>query len=180
MINLTYGQEFEVYTGIVIPKASNSTMGYLIGLNTVTNLMQKDKYQPKDREYLNKLLIGIEYFGYQTKYYNEPTTTESTTTDCNCEYTSLSLNNSNMNINDDVTSVGLNFGIEIYKGWYATTGVTNIKHNIKSNNNSLFSYRETYINMGIKKFIRIGNTYFSPMVSGNTETINFGIGFSYD
>jgi hypothetical protein len=67
-ITLAQGPEFEVYTGITIPNVDNGNIGHIIGLNVTPNLYQTDKYNPnKNREYLNKLSLGIEYSGYQTK-----------------------------------------------------------------------------------------------------------------
>lgn len=48
------------------------------------------------------------------------------------------------------------------------------------NNNIINTSYSTYIDGGVKKFIKVGSIYLSPMIKFNPEVTSFGIGFSYD
>lgn len=181
-ISLAQGPEFEVYSGLSIPNTNNSNIGYIVGLNVTPNLHQKDKYNiNKDREYLNKLILGIEYSGYQV---NETTLTiegnkNVVDVTCHCESTQLEQFKGIYVSKQDIRALSLNFGIEIYKGWYVMSGVSSYIHRDILNNVTVSKYRETYIDGGIKKFIKVGSIYLSPMIKFNPEVTSFGIGFSY-
>lgn len=182
-ITLAQGPEFEVYSGLSIPNAKNSNIGYIVGLNVTPNLHQKDKYNiNKEREYLNKLILGIEYSGYQI---NETITTIEENQNvvimstCNCELTQIEQFKGGYVSKQDIRALSLNFGIEIYKGWYVMSGVSSYIHRDIFNNVTVSKYRETYIDGGIKKFIKVGSIYLSPMIKFNPEVTSFGVGFSY-
>lgn len=186
-VSFAQGPEFELYTGLITPKPANTTLGYMVGLNLTPNLFQIDKHDStKKREYLNKFLIGIGFSGYQTKPISitiEPNTQLPTQeVDCNCTASSIDGISSGGNYvsKQDVTGLGINFGVEVYKGWFVLAGVINYNHRNILNNETISTYRTTYIDAGIKKFIHIGNTYWSPMIKTNKEATSFGIGFSFD
>jgi hypothetical protein len=183
-VSYAQGPEFEVYAGMVAPKPENALLGYQIGLNLIPNLFQLDKNNPKKyREYLNKWLIGIEFSGYQTKPQTtiiETTQPEPQKIDCNCTSTPIDISSGGTYITkQDVIAVSLNLGVEIYKGWYVISGVSSYQHRNILNNETLSKYRTTYIDGGIKKYIRIGRAYWSPTFKFNSEVISFGVGYSF-
>jgi len=179
------GPEFEIYTGIVNPRADNTTLGYMIGLNTTPHLYQVDKNNPKkQREYLNKYLIGFEFSGYQTKPVTTTVVGQTPTapvTDCQCTTTPIGgLETDGTYVSkQDITALSLNFGVEIYKGWFLLGGVSSYKHRDILNNETLDTYRNTYIDAGVKKFFHVGRVFLSPTFKFNPEVTSFGIGFSY-
>jgi hypothetical protein len=177
--------EFEIYAGIVNPKHINP-LGYMVGFNIMPNLHQIGK-NGKEREYLNKFLFGFEFSGYKTN----PQTVEvaGTTTaqvvtseDCHCEATNLGgfTSGTNYSYNQDVKGLSLNFGVEIYKGWFLTGGVTAYKSKYFLNGNNVNTTNSVFIDAGVKKFFKVGNVFLSPMVKFNEQTSSFGLGFSYD
>ena len=177
--------EFELYAGVVNPKYTNQ-LGYMVGLNITPSLHQIGK-NGKEREYLNKFLFGFEFSGYKTN----PQTVEvaGTTTapvvtseDCHCEATNLGgfTSGTNYSYNQDVKALSINLGVEIYKGWFFTTGVTAYKSKYFLNGNNVNTTNSVYIDAGVKKFFKLGNVYLSPTVKFNELTSSFGVGFSYD
>ncbi len=192
--------EFEIYAGVVNPKQIN-TLGYMVGLNITPSLHQIGK-NGKEREYLNKFLFGFEFSGYNTTpqsvkssgSYTAPVTQSIVTTeDCNCEDTTLggftsgstnSVNNlastPDYTFKREIKGLSLNFGVEIYKGWFLISGVTAYNSKFILDDKTVNTTNSVYIDAGIKKFFKLGNVYLSPMVKFNELTSSFGVGFSYD
>lgn len=177
--------EFEVYAGVVNSKQFNA-MGYMIGANIIPNLHQIGK-DGKQRQWLNRYLLGVEFSGYDTntQYVNIPglpNTPITTPVNCNCEQTPFDgfETGANYNYKYTVRGFSLNLGVEIYKGWYLTSGVTGYKRVLIVDGDKVATSRYVYLDAGIKKFIKIGNVYLSPMFKFNTEVTSFGLGFSYD
>ena len=184
--------EFEVYTGMIVPKGNG--VGYMIGLNFLPSLHQIDKESvegPMDREWLNKMIFGVEFSGYNRKLDNiplkniviDPTTTVTTDTpDCHCESETYAgfVRADGYDITQEVKGVSLNFGVEIYRGWFVTSGITGYQRKLKYNGQTFDTSRPFYIDAGVKKFFHIGNVILSPMLKFNMVTTSFGIGFSYD
>jgi hypothetical protein len=183
--------EFEIYAGVIDPKQSNS-LGYMIGANIMPSLHQIGK-DGKERVWLNKLLIGFEFSGYDTptKYVDRsvaPNTASATTeVGCDCEETTLGgfsvgglSAGSKYDFKQNVRGFSLNLGVEIYKGWYLTSGVTGYRRVLILNGGEVATTRYVYLDAGIKKFIKLGNVYLSPMFKFNNEVTSFGLGFSYD
>lgn len=186
---ITFGQkgpEFEVYTGMIVPKPQYSNLGYMIGLNVTPDLFQIEKNNnKKNREYLNKILLGIEFSGYQTKEFTEIHTTNQTTpqpiTNCNCTNNPIDVisQGGKYVTKQDILGVSLNIGVEIYDGWFLLSGISSYQHRNIINNETLNKYRTTYIDGGIKKYIKIGRSYWSPTFKFNSEVITFGLGYSF-
>jgi hypothetical protein len=183
--SFSQGPEFEIYTGITNPKPENTTLGYMVGLNVTPNLFQIDKHNPKkSREYLNKFLLGIEFSGYQTKPQTtiiEDTQSEYTYSDCNCTTTPIDgiTTVGKYITKQDVLAVSLNFGVELYKGWFVLSGISSYQHRNILNNETLDKYRTTYLDFGLKKYIKVGRSYWSPTIKFNSEVISFGLGYSF-
>lgn len=179
------GPEFELYAGLTAPKPEQANLGYMIGVNVTPDLFQIDKNNPKKyREYLNKWLLGIEFSGYQTRPQTTiitPSTSLPVKTDCNCIATPIDGISSGETYitKQDIIAVSLNVGVEVYKGWYLISGVSSYQHRNILNNETLNKYRTTYIDGGIKKFIKIGRAYWSPTFKFNSEVISFGLGYSF-
>lgn len=179
------GPEFELYAGLTAPKPEHANLGYMIGLNVTPDLFQIDKHNPKKyREYLNKWLLGIEFSGYQTRPQTtiiEPSISGPVKLDCNCTVTPIDgvSTGGTYITKQDVIAVSLNVGVEIYKGWYVLSGVSSYQHRNILNNETLSKYRTTYIDGGIKKYIRIGRAYWSPTFKFNSEVVSFGLGYSF-
>lgn len=175
---------YEIYGGVVKPNDLNA-LGYAVGFNILPSLHQIDK-NGKERNYLNKYLFGIEYSNYKTdtQTFEIPSsTTEPITTiiDCNCTATTFGgfASGSKIRFNQQVQGISLNFGVEVYDGWYLLTGVTSYQHRNIINNEKLGPYYRTYIDGGIKKFIKVGRSYWSPTFKFNSEVITFGLGYSF-
>ena len=186
VLSFAQGPEFELYTGIVNPKVDNTRLGYMIGVNLTPHLYQYDKNNPKEqRKYLNKYLIGVEFSGYQSSPNTNVITSNSQpptqSTDCNCTSTPIGgVSTDGTYISkQDVRAVSLNFGVEVYKGWFLTSGVSSYKHEDIFNNETINTYRSTYIDFGVRKFIKWNRVYLSPFFKFNPEVTSFGIGFSY-
>lgn len=177
--------EFEIYAGVVNPKHI-TPLGYMVGLNITPSLHQIGK-DGKEREYLNKFLFGFEFSGYKTNPQTVEvagTTTAPVTTEIctSCEGTSLGgySSGSNYSYNQDVKALSINLGVEIYKGWFFTTGVTAYKSKYFLNGNNVNTTNSVFIDAGVKKFFKVGNVFLSPMIKFNEQTSSFGLGFSYD
>lgn len=184
-VKLDKGPEFEVYTGVVDPKHT-SGLGHMIGLNITPNLHQIGK-NGLEREWLNRYLFGFEFSGYSTKEQTFETQGSSTgvvTTlvGCNCDETTFGdfKNGSKYTFKQDVLGLSLNFGVEIYKGWYLTSGVTAYRRKLILDGKSIDTVNSMFIDAGIKKFFKVGNVFLSPMFKFNEQTTSFGLGFSYD
>ena len=177
--------EFEIYVGVVNPKYINP-LGYMVGLNITPSLHQIGK-NGKEREYLNKFLFGFEFSGYNTSPQTvgvAGTTTAPVTTEIctSCEGTTLGgfSSGSNYSYNQDMKGLSLNFGVEIYKGWFLISGVTAYKSKYFLNGNNVNTTNSVFIDAGIKKFFKVGNVFLSPTIKFNELTSSFGLGFSYD
>jgi hypothetical protein len=177
--------EFEIYAGIVDSRQFNA-IGYMIGANIIPNLHQIGK-DGKQRQWLNRYLLGVEFSGYDTntQYVNIPGSTSVPITkpeNCNCTETTFGgfETGSSYNYKYLVRGFSINLGVEVYRGWYLTSGVTGYKRTFVFNNDKVGNERYVYLDAGIKKFIKLGNVYLSPMFKFNTEVTSFGLGFSYD
>lgn len=173
------GPEIEVYGGVVAPRIDNARLGYMVGANAILNL-----YNPNNRTYLTKYLIGFELSGYKTNPITTiiiSTPTPTPVPDCNCTPTPIGgfPTDGKYVSKQDVTALSLNFGVEVYKGWFLLGGVSSYKHKEILNNETSYTYRNTYIDAGIKKFIRVGSIFVSPTLKFNPEVTSFGVGFSY-
>ena len=158
----------------------------MIGANIMPNLHQIGK-DGKERTWLNRYLVGFEFSGYDipTQYVNTPSTSTAPVTkplDCNCDETTFGgfVAGSKYNFKQNVRGFSLNFGVEIYKGWYLTSGVAGYRRVLIVDGDKVATSRYVYLDAGIKKFIKLGNVYLSPMFKFNTEVTSFGLGFSYD
>ncbi len=184
--------EFEVYAGITNPKGI-SNLGYMVGLNLTPNLFQLDKDKDKGyRQWLNKMLFGIEFSGYKsgsniivlgTEETGDPITTVTTDTDeCHCETEDFGYftSSSSYNIIQDVKGVSLNFGVEVYKGWFITSGITAYNRDLIINGETVQTTRPIYIDGGIKKYFKFKKVFLSPTFKFNSNVTSFGLGFSYD
>jgi hypothetical protein len=175
---------YEVYGGVVKPN-NISTLGYIIGFNILPNLHQIDK-NGKEREYFNKLLFGIEFSGYGTdrSFTILPPEVNDTEVkeDCNCSYTLIPGINTpgDYNLKASTKGITINFGTEVYKGWFLLTGVTGLSTYLRVNGDRLGTNRTFYINGGVSKFIQYKNTFWSPSIKFNAETVSLGLGFSYN
>ena len=180
--------EFEVYTGVVNPKKV-SGLGYMVGLNVTPNLFQLEKGKGNGyRQWLNKMLFGFEFSGYSSQpqrievkdEIGEPITTKIE--GCDCEQTTFGYftRGGVYDIKQDVKGFTLNFGIEVYKGWYITSGVTAYKRQLLANGEVFDESRPIYLDAGVKKFFKIKKVFISPMAKFNGQTASFGVGFSYD
>jgi hypothetical protein len=177
--------EFEVYVGVVDPKQSN-VLGYMIGFNIIPNLHQIGK-DGKEREWLNRYLFGFEFSGYNTSLQTIETTGSSTEVvtkpiDCDCEQSDFGgfASGSKYTFKKEVRAFSLNFGVEVYKGWYIISGVTGYNSTLIVDGEKVAHFRNAYLDLGVKKFIKVGNVYLSPMFKFNNEVTSFGVGFSYD
>lgn len=180
--------EIEVYTGFLYPKPSNTDIGYMIGFNMTPNLHQKDKNPLKgDREWLNQMLFGFEFSGYNSKEQNFTVVGENAeqiviNNDCGCEETQLGgwRAAGNYKFNSTVRGFSLNFGVEIYRGWFLLGGLTGYRETLLLNDENIGSYQNVYFDGGLKKFIKIKKIYLSPTIKFNSKTTSFGVGFSFD
>ncbi len=181
--------EFEIYAGVINPKYTNQ-LGYMVGLNITPSLHQIGK-NGKEREWLNKYLFGFEFSGYSTGVQKvevpylsgaPETTTTVTSADCNCDETTFGwyTNGSNYTYKQDVKGLSLNFGVEIYKGWFLISGITAYKSKFIIDGETVNTNNSIYIDAGVKKFFKVGNVYLSPTIKFNELTSSFGVGFSYD
>lgn len=176
-----YCQKYELYTGSVISEDSNMHPGYMIGLNRIFEMHQKDD------KYLTKLLVGFEHSAFMSGNKTFSKTSDNQILPppaCNCETDNIDFSKSSQyTLKKEVRAVSLNFGLEFcndcwLKRLYLLTGVTNYQHISKINNEKVEEYRTMQIDAGLKYFIKINNSYLSPTFKFNPETISFGIGFS--
>ena len=166
-----YSQNYELYSGAVISEDKDMEIGYMIGANFIIKTNQ-------ERQYLNHLLFGAEHSGLISGNMISTFVNENDAKfDCNCEQDNLDLN-SQYSIKKMTRGVSLIFGVEIAKRWYLLTGITNYQHITKINNQKTSEYRTTYIDAGIKYYIKSKDWFFSPTFKFNPETISFGIGVS--
>mgnify|MGYP003511286566 FL=1 len=166
-----YSQNYELYSGAVISEDKDMKMGYMIGANFIIKTNQ-------ERQYLNHLLFGAEHSGLMSGNTISNFVSEKTAElNCNCEQDNLDFN-SQYSIKKMTRGVSLTFGVEIAKRWYLLTGITNYQHITKINNQKTSEYRTTYIDAGIKYFIKSKDWFFTPTFKFNPETISFGIGVS--
>lgn len=165
-----YSQNYELYSGTVISEDKDIQMGYMIGVNFTIKTNQ-------ERQYLNHLLFGAEHSGLMSNMIYNSVKKSITESNCNCEQDNFDFN-SQYSTKKMVRSVSLNFGVEITKRWYLLTGITNYQHITKINNQKISEYRTTYIDAGVKYFIKSKDWFFTPTFKFNPETISFGIGVS--
>ena len=166
-----YSQNYELYSGAVISEDKDMEIGYMIGANFIIKTNQ-------ERQYLNHLLFGAEHSGLMSGNMISNFAAENGTEfNCNCEQNNLGFN-SQYSIKKMTRGVSLIFGVEIAKRWYLLTGITNYQHITKINNQKTSEYRTTYIDAGIKYYIKSKDWFFTPTFKFNPETISFGIGVS--
>lgn len=169
----TYAQNYEVYVGSVL--SEDKSVGYLIGANFIIKTDQ-------NREYLNDLLLGVEYSGYMSGNKTNTIDKETVSTDCNCTSEDLDFGGQRM-IKKETRAVSLNFGVNICKTcWlkrmYLITGVTNYQHITLIDGNKASEYRTMQIDSGLKYFIKVKNSFITVTSKFNPETVSFALGFA--
>ena len=163
-----YSQNYELYTGAVI--SENKEVGYMIGANFIIKTNQ-------ERDYLNHLILGFEHSGFMSEKNVKTKSFNTENVNCNCSEYSFNFNNQS-SIKNLTRGVSLTLGVEISKRWYLLSGITNYQHITKINNQKTSEYRTTYIDAGIKYFIKSKDWFFTPTFKFNPETISISIGVS--
>lgn len=176
-----YSQHYEIYTGAVISEDKDMHSNYMLGLNFTVKLNQ-------DREYLNKMLFGMEHAAYMSnnKTYGTPSSLpESTINDCGCTEDPLGFGSGgNYTTKKMARTVSLNVGVELcedcwFKRLYVISGITSSLHILKVNNEKLDEYYSTHVDFGLKYFVKLDKKNFiTPTIKFNPETVSFGIGYS--
>jgi hypothetical protein len=198
------GPEFEIYVGAVNPKEQGRDAGPIIGFNLLPYLFQSDKNEAiVYRPWLNRFLIGFEFsmYGSPTNKFtvqnNEliPLSTSANSENCNCggtDFNGLSssgeittfagLSSPSGVFTHSIKTMGasLNFGVEVYKGYYLLGGITGYRDRIMLNDQEIGIYREMYLDAGIKKIFKINKVYLSPTVKFNSRGTSMAVGFSFD
>ena len=142
-----------------------------------------DMNQRSDRKWANRMLFGMEHSGFHSGNIKMSQNIQETNSSNNCECESNPLinnNNKNNYLKKYTRGVSLNFGIELYKGFYLLTGITNYNHVAKINKKKINQYRTNYIDFGVKYYIKHNNWYFSPTIKFNPEQTSYGIGVSWN
>ena len=164
----SYGQILELYTGGVEAKNDELKFSALVGGNIYLDLFQTQRQGQQQRIYANRALFGFEH--------SEMTSGNGTIEDvCGC----YGAPGDTYDYTHRVRAVSLNAGIEVYKGWYLLTGMTNYQHIIKISNIKADEYRTMYIDAGLQKVIKYNRWFFIPKFKFNPETTTFAIGVSY-
>lgn len=164
-----YSQNYELYSGAVI--SENKEVGYMIGTNFIIKTNQ-------DRDYLNNLILGFEHSGFISSHFTQKVNAGNPEKlNCDCNQDNFNFNNQN-EVKNLTRGVSLTLGVEMTKRWYLLSGITNYQHITKINSQKTSEYRTTYIDAGIKYFIKSKNWFFTPTFKFNPETISFGIGVS--
>lgn len=178
------GPLFEIYTGGIYAKHSDLRFSYLIGANIYFDLYQTQQQGKQIRNYANRLLVGFEHSALISRDNSISIPASELPNDiehCNCKDSSLeySADKTNVSYKHMVRAISLNAGIEVYKGWYLLTGITNYQHIHTFNNQKINENRTIYIDAGLQKIIHINRWYFIPKIKFNPETTTFAIGISY-
>lgn len=181
---LSYGQVLELYTGGIDAKNKDLKFSALIGANLYLDLFQSQIQGKQIRTYANRMLVGFEHSELMSKNIDviyagaDP---KSTIESCNCSEESLELQDKpRVDVfKHQVRAVSLNVGVEVYKGWYLLTGITQYQHIHTLNKQEYLEYRTTYIDAGIQKVFSIKRWFFIPKIKFNPETTTFAVGVSY-
>lgn len=176
-----FSQNYDLNTGVSISQDKVMNPGYFIGGNFIIKTNQ-------NRKYLNNLILGFENSGFQSNNINYSSTTPNSPNmdelkeSCNCisnEFDNINSGDINYNIKYRVRGTSINLGVELSNNWYFMSGVTNYKHMTLINGNEVSSYRNMFIDVGLKYFIKNKHWYFIPTIKYNPEVFSFGIGISY-
>jgi hypothetical protein len=181
----SYGQILELYTGGVEAKDNNLKFSALVGGNLYLDLFQTQRQGAQQRVYANRMLIGFEHSALISKdivFTQHINASEEPVESCNCTSESLDpheASDQTFTFKHKVRAVSLNVGVEIYKGWYLLSGLTDYQHIITLNKEEFTEYRTIYIDAGLQKVIKYNRWFFIPKFKFNPETMTFGIGVSY-
>ncbi len=181
----SYGQILELYTGAVEAKDNNLKFSALVGGNLYLDLFQTQRQGAQQRVYANRMLIGFEHSALISKdivYTQHIPASVDDETSCNCTSESIDKHEASdqtFTFKHKVRAVSLNVGVEIYKGWYLLSGLTDYQHIITLNKEEFTEYRTIYIDAGLQKVIKYNRWFFIPKVKFNPEIMTFGIGVSY-
>lgn len=180
----SYSQLLELYTGGVEAKNKELQFSYLIGGNLYLDLFQTQRQGKQQRNYANRVLLGFEHSALISKNVEiivPATEISSPVEDCNCIEESIGTSQSEYSFTykHKVRSVSLNIGIEIYKGWFLLSGLTDYQHILTLDNKEYYRGRNMYIDAGLQKVIKYNRWYFIPKVKFNHETTTFAVGVSY-
>lgn len=174
----TFSQRYELYTGMSANANEVLGNGYMGGFNFIMDMNQRD-----DREWANRMLFGFEHSGFYSGKIlvsKEQNNINEVLNDCNCETTSYNFGSEEKVMRRFTRGVSLNFGIEVYKQFYLLTGVTNYNHITTLNRVKIGQYRTTYIDFGVKYYIKHNNWFFAPIIKFNPESTSFGLGVSWN
>ena len=172
-----HSQQYEIYTGVGINMNQQLGNGYIAGFNFIMDTHQDD------RKWANQVLFGIEHSGFYSGDINMPNvnTSDNTIKNCNkCVTTVYNLPNNKIALLKYARGVSLNFGINVHKGLFLTTGITSYNHYTKINNKVINNFRTIYIDAGVKYFIKSNRWYFIPTIKYNPEVASFGLGVSWE
>jgi hypothetical protein len=181
----TNGPILELYTGYVEAKDDALKFSALIGANLYLDLFQAQRQGNQQRVYANRLLLGFEHSALISNdmiFTDLHPGTAPPVEDCNCTTESITPTEEGTQtfiFKHKVRAVSLNTGIEVYKGWYLLTGITNYQHILTLNTQEYSEYRTMYIDAGLQKVIQYNRWFFIPKFKFNPETMTFGIGVSY-
>jgi hypothetical protein len=180
---LSYGQVLELYTGGIDAKNKDLKFSALIGGNLYLDLFQTQQQGKQIRTYANRILIGFEHSEMMSSEHLTYTVSDpkSTIESCNCSEESLELQDKpRVDVfKHQVRAVSLNAGVEVFKGWYLLTGITQYQHIHTLNKQKYLEYRTIYIDAGIQKVFSIKRWFFIPKIKFNPETTTFAVGVSY-
>lgn len=175
-----YSQDYDLNTGVAISQDKMMNAGYFIGGNFIIKTNQ-------NRRYLNNLILGFENSGFQSNTIKYSATSNIADKKiiqetCNCtleDLGNINYKNIDYKVKYQVIAVSINLGVELEKRWYFMSGITSYNHITILNGNKTSSYREMFIDVGLKYFIKSQNWYFIPTVKYNPYVISFGLGISY-
>ena len=181
----SFGQILELYTGAVEAKNDKLKFSALVGGNLYLDLFQTQRQGAQQRVYANRMLIGFEHSALISKDVVVTTITPEPSepvAGCNCTTEEMPFNSSGIETNTfkhKVRAVSLNVGVEVYKGWYLLSGLTNYQHIFTKNSEEYSDSRTFYIDAGLQKVLKYNRWFFIPKVKFNPETTTFAIGVSY-
>lgn len=174
----SFGQRFELYTGVSSNKDNDLGNGYMAGFNFIMDMNQRE-----GREWANRILFGMEHSGFYSDKLplsEGQGSYEEVFEDCDCIHTRHNLGSESKYLRKQVRGVSLNFGIEAYKGFYLLTGISTYNHISEINRSKVSQFRTTLIDFGVKYFIGVKNWFFAPTIKFNPESVSFGIGVSWN
>lgn len=172
-----YSQQYEIYAGSAINANDQLGNGYMAGFNFIMDTHQGD------REWANRILFGIEHSGFYSGTINisNESSNDVIIKECDeCVVTTYNLPNNKKGLLKYTRGVSLNFGVDVYKGLFLTTGVTSYNHYTEINNKVIHNFRTIYIDAGVKYFIKSNRWYFIPTIKYNPEVTSFGLGVSWE